>query len=202
MKQKRNFLATLAFAALAAGAATAVRSQSGNAWTSFFDGKSLASFNVVGDANWRIEDGAIVADKGSGFLTTKDSYGDFEMRVEFWADDDANSGIFIRCSDLQKINAATCYEVNIFDKRPEAIYGTGAIVDVAKVDPMPKAGGKWNVFEITAKGSRLSVVMNGQKTADADNGKLANGPFALQYAPGVVKDKGVIKFRKVELRRL
>lgn len=177
--------------------------QSGPAWTSVFDGRNLDAFTPIGDANWRIEDGAVVADKGSGFLVTKASYGDFEMRVEFWADDDANSGVFIRCSDVKTINAANSYEVNIFDKRPEAIYGTGAIVDLAKVDPMPKAGGKWNVFEITAKGPVFSVVFNGQKTVDnARDAKFASGPFALQYAPGVVKDKGVIKFRKVEIRPL
>ena len=51
-----------------------------------------------------------------------------------------------------KIDSKVCYEVNIFDKRPDPTYGTGAIVDVAKVDPMPKAGGKWNTFEITAQG--------------------------------------------------
>ncbi len=192
-----------ALAALAAGIATLADAQSGGSWITILDGKGVDGFTVVGDANWRIEDGLLVADKGSGFLVTRNAYGDFEMRVEFWADDDANSGIFIRCAEPQKITGATCYEVNIFDKRPETIYGTGAIVDVAKVDPMPKAGGRWNLFEITAKGSRLSVTLNGQKTVDGvENAKLSNGPFALQYAPGVVKDKGVIKFRKVELRPL
>jgi hypothetical protein len=93
--------------------------------------------------------------------------------------------------------------VNIYDKRPDPTYGTGAIVDLAKVDPMPKAGGKWNVYEITAKGPTFTLILNGQKTVDgAEDRKFASGPFALQYAPGVVKDKGVIKFRKVELKPL
>jgi len=173
-------------------------------WTALFDGKSMdANFTKVGDANWRIEDGAIVADKGSGFLLTKNSYKDFQIRVEFWADEDANSGIFLRCSDPTKITQDTAYEANIFDKRPEAIYGTGAIVGVAKVDPMPKAAGKWNTYEITAKGPSLTVMLNGQKTADnVQDAKFASGPIALQFAPGVVKDKGVIKFRKVEIKQL
>jgi hypothetical protein len=68
---------------------------------------------------------------------------------------------------------------------------------------MPKAAGKWNTYEITAKGESLTVIFNGQKTADnVQNGKFANGPIALQFAPGVVKDKGVIKFRKVEIKPL
>ena len=93
--------------------------------------------------------------------------------------------------------------MNIYDQRPEPIYGTGGIVNVAKVDPMPKAGGKWNTFEITAKGSQLTVVLNGVKTADVQDSKYAQGPFALQFgnrandAPG-----GVIKWRKVQIKPL
>ena len=76
----------------------------------------------------------------------------------------------------EKIDAKNCYEVNIFDKRPDPTYGTGAIVDVAKVDPMPKAGGKWNTYEITAKGSQLVVVLNGHKTVDVQDIKARRRP--------------------------
>jgi hypothetical protein len=178
------------------------RAQS-DGWIVLFDGKNLDHFNKVGDANWRLEEGAVVADKGVGFLVSKESYTDFQMRAEFWADEDVNSGIYIRCTDQQKISTDTAYEVNIYDKRPEPIYGTGAIVNIGKVDPMPKAAGKWNTYEITAKGPEFTVVLNGQKTVDgAKDEKFKSGPFALQYGAGVVKDKGVIKFRKVEIKRL
>jgi hypothetical protein len=194
-------LAVIAGAALLA--APHAHAQSSDGWTVLFDGKSLDAFNPIGDANWRIEDGAVVADKGTGFLVTKQPYGDFQLRAEFWADEDANSGIYIRCSDPQKITAENCYEVNIFDKRPDPLYGTGAIVGLAKVEPMPKAAGKWNVYEVTAKGPEFTVILNGQKTVDgAKDAKFARGPIALQNAPGVVKDKGVIKFRKVEIKPL
>jgi Domain of Unknown Function (DUF1080) len=175
-------------------------SQADAGWVTLLDGANMGDWNRVGDANWRVVDGAVQADKktgeGSAFLVSKNSYKDFQIRAEFWADDDANSGIFIRCADPQKIGAANSYEVNIFDKRPDPSYGTGAIVNFAKVDPMPKAGGKWNVFEITAKGSQLIVILNGQKTVDIQDSKFAAGPFALQYAAGV------IKFRKVQIKPL
>jgi len=173
----------------------------GSGWQTLFDGKNLDSFDRVGNANWRIEEGLVVADQGNGFLVTKGSYTDFEIRTEFWADDDANSGIFIRMSDRAKINSQTSYEVNIFDRRPDPTYGTGAIVGVAKVSPMPKAGGRWNVYEIVAQGDHFVVTLNGQRTVDVRDGRHAAGPFALQYAPGG-HDAGVIKFRKVEVRPL
>ena len=86
--------------------------------------------------------------------------------------------------------------MNIFDHRPDPTYGTGAIVNFVEVDPMPKAGGKWNIFEITAKGRHLVVVLNGQKTVDYRNGLFAEGPFTLQHGAGV------IKFRKVAIKPL
>jgi Domain of Unknown Function (DUF1080) len=172
-------------------------------WVTLFDGKNLDNWNKIGDANWTLADGAVTADKGSGFLVSKNSYGNFELRAEFWVDDDANSGIFIRCTDPDKVTGTNAYEVNIFDKRPDPTYGTGAIVNVAKVEPMPKAGGKWNVYDITAKGPEFTVILNGQKTVDgAKDAKFANGRIALQYGEGAVKGKGVVKFRKVEIRPL
>jgi len=176
-------------------------------WVTLIDGQAgLNNWNQAGDANWRAEGGAIVADRGKiGYLVSRNSYTDFEIRAEFWAETDTNSGIFIRCADPQKITAASCYEVNIWDIRPEPKYATGGIVDVATV-PVPliyKAGGKWNTFEITAKGSRLVVKFNGVTTVDIHDRKLASGPFALQYGPGVKGAQGgPIKWRKVQIRSL
>ena len=75
--------------------------QAGGEWTTLFDGKTLKGWDVVGDANWEVADGVIQANKGTGFLVTPVPYRDFQITVEFWVTDDANSGIFIRCSDPQ-----------------------------------------------------------------------------------------------------
>ena len=178
----------------------------GSGWTTLIDGdKGMDNFVRVGDANWRTEDGAIVADKGKGgFLMSKESYGDFQLRIEFWAAHDANSGIYMRCSDPKNLTDKTCYEANIFDQRPDQTYATGGIVHRGKVMQPVKAGGKWNVYELTAKGSTMTVVLNGTKTSEISNVEFPRGPIALQYgtlppsgAPG-----GVIKFRKVQIRSL
>jgi Domain of Unknown Function (DUF1080) len=169
-------------------------------WVTLLDSTKMGDWDEVGKANWAMKDGALTVDKLDGkdlsYLVTRTPYKDFQIKAEFWADDDVNSGIFLRCQDPKKIDAKLCYEVNIFDKRPDPSYGTGAIVDVAKVDPMPKAGGKWNTFEITAHGPHLIVVLNGQTTADVQDTRLANGPFALQYG------SGVLKWRKVQVKAL
>jgi Domain of Unknown Function (DUF1080) len=174
--------------------------QNEGGWITLVDSTKMGDWDEVGKANWAMKDGALTADKLDGkdlsYLVTKDSYKDFQIRAEFWVSDDANSGIFIRCEQPKSIGAKTCYEVNVYDQRPDPSYGTGAIVDVAKVDPMPKAAGKWNIYEITAQGPHLTVVLNGQKTADVEDSKHLSGPVALQYGSGVVK------FRKVQIKPL
>ena len=50
------------------------RAQSEAGWIVLFDGKSLDNWNQIGDANWKLDDGVVIADKGNGFLISKNSY--------------------------------------------------------------------------------------------------------------------------------
>jgi len=166
----------------------------GAEWRTLFDGSSLAGWTQVGDANWQLRDGAVAADSGTGFLLTASSYADFDLDLEFWVTPDANSGVFLRCANPSEIGAATCYEVNIFDRRPDPTYRTGAIVDVAPPKVALETGDKWNHYEISARGRHLVVKLNGETTVDTNDDKLESGPFALQYGAGRVM------FRNVRIR--
>jgi len=196
---QRALAGALALAAAIFISAPAI-AQEGPGWTVLLDNTKMGDWDQVGETNWRLEDGAVVADKkpekGTAHLVTKSKYKDFEIYAEFWASDDANSGIFLRCENPKSPGAKTCYEVNIYDKRPDPSYGTGAIVYHAEVNPMPKAGGRWNTFHIIAKGRDITVMLNGQQTAKARTGLHTEGPFTLQYGAGV------IKFRKVAVKPL
>ena len=52
-------------------------------WQTLLDGSNMSEFNPIGNANWRVSDGTVQADQGVGFLVSKQSFADFEMRVEF-----------------------------------------------------------------------------------------------------------------------
>jgi hypothetical protein len=178
-------------------------------WVTLFNGKNLDNWDTIGTANWRLEKGVAVADKGNGFLVSKKDYTNYKLRVEFWYSEDANSGVFLHCTDPKTVSGKTSYEVNLWDTRPVKEYGTGAIVDLVKVDPMPLAAGKWGYYEITVKDQVYTVVLNGKKTADGVKGPLfPTGRIALQHgnglkgADGVVNDHGVVKFRKVMIKPL
>lgn len=165
-----------------------------NGWQTLFDGSSLDAFNPLGTANWQLGDGAVSATSGSGFLVSKQSYADFELTLEFWVDEPANSGVFIRCSDPTNVVDTNCYEVNIFDTRPDQTYRTGGIVHIAAPSSVIMTGGKWNTYRIRAEGTRLRVELNGTQTVDVRDEQFSRGPIALQYGTGTVG------FRNVRIR--
>ncbi|NOT27914.1 MAG: DUF1080 domain-containing protein [Acidobacteria bacterium] len=174
---------------------TTVLAQAGGGWKTLLAGTNMDGWNPIGMANWRVVDGAVQSDNGmGGFLVSKDSYGDFELRADVWVTPDANSGIFIRCGNPKEVTAMNAYEVNIYDMRPDQTYRTGGIVDIAKPTSVINTGNKWNTLEITAKGSRLIVRLNGTQTVDVMDTKHARGPIALQAGIGTVK------FRNVQIR--
>lgn len=190
----------LALALLGAELAGCASHGNSGKWNTLIDGSNgLEHFQRAGDGNWQAVDGTIQASQGKSmsYIVSKTVYSDFRIRVEFWASDDANSGVFLRCQNPTEISAENCYEANIFDQRPDPTYGTGAIVLLAKApDPMPKAGGKWNTYDITMNGAHLTLVLNGVTTVDIEDAKLAGGHVALQWA------SGTIKFRKVQIQPL
>jgi Domain of Unknown Function (DUF1080) len=174
---------------------------SGPGWITLIDGENgLQNWNRTGDGNWRAADGAIQIDsktnKDAAFLYSRNSYTDFEMYVEFWADEAANSGVFYRITNTKIINTKGGYEVQIFDKNPP--YPTASLVNVAQAAPVPafKAAGRWNTFTISVQGPRMIIKMNGEQSVDVNNSVFPTGPIGLQY------NSGTVKFRKLMIRAL
>jgi len=166
-------------------------------WQTLLNGSDLSGWNVVGDANWRVEGRAARADRSTAasFLVSEDSFGDFDLELEFWVDTEANSGVFLRCQDPGTITDTSCYEANIFDTRPDQTYRTGSIVNVAEPAEFVYTGGQWNRLQITADGTRLRVTLNSRAMVDTKDSRLSSGPIALQYAAGTVM------FRNVRIRQ-
>ena len=201
----KRWVATLSvFAAVLITGCAGMMSEMGG-WTTLLDGSNpstLENWNRIGDANWRVVDGAVVANAGKGgSLVTKNSYKDFQIRAEFFVDATTNSGIYVRGIDPNKLGSSTSYEVNINDERLDG-YGTGAITGFAKVSPMPKAAGKWSTLLVTAKGNTIVVELNGAKTVELNDSKFAQGSIGLQYGADPKATGGAIKWRKVQIKPL
>jgi hypothetical protein len=156
-------------------AAVSVFAQTG--FVALFDGKDLDKWQP-GYTNWTIENGTIaLKDRTDGrehndnYLWTKQQYGDFILEVEFKAPADrANSGIFLRTSDIQD-PVYTGIEVQVGHASPAgqlARNSVGGLYDlVAPVKDAQKPN-EWNMYVITCRGPRVTVDLNGERTAEAD----------------------------------
>ncbi len=124
---------------------------------------------------------------------------------------DSDSGIYLRGSSKSQVNiwcwpigSGEVYGYRMDDKLPPAVR--------AGVTPRGNADrdvGEWNAFELTMKGDRLTVVLNGVTVLE--NAQLpgipAKGPLALQHH-GSKKDgvwsspPSLVQFRNVYVREL
>jgi hypothetical protein len=195
---RRSFCAAalLLTASTAVGCAAPAKPAASAGWTTLLDASMLDRWRRVGDANWRVANGVIQADRGNGYLVSPGPFANLQLGAEFWVDEKANSGVFLRCQDPGNITPATAYEVNIWDTSPNAGFGTGSIVTLAKTPETFKAAGRWSTLWIHAQGPLLAVVLNDVPTVTLHDRKHASGPIALQYAAGLVR------FRKVVVRSL
>jgi hypothetical protein len=166
-------------------------------WVTLFDGTDLSHFNMLGDAQWNIVDDYVEADGYErSYLVTKASYSDFQLKVEFWPSPDANSGVYIRCQNPEKVEAESGYEINIYDTNENPDNRTGSVIHFAPPIAAIEAGGKWNTYEITAEGSHIVVHLNGTLVADLEDESYSAGPIALQ------NNGGLIRFRDVQVKPL
>ena len=137
------------------------------------------------------------ADSGAGFLVTEDSYADFELSLEFWVNEPANSGIFVRCADPASVTDTNSYEVNIYDTRADQTYRTGRNRTHSLTNERDRCGrapGIPTKLQPRAHGSWSHSTALGWW--DVEDTQYADGPIALQYGAGIVK------FRNVRIRPL
>lgn len=186
------FLVGIAGFTMAPGA----RAQAGAGWTTLFNGKNLDNWVVTGNANWKVVNGYIEADMPRGFLLTKESYRDFELRADIWATPDSNGGVLFRITDAKDPGIQNGYELNVNDNRKDQTGRTGSIVNVAKPLVKVDSASRWMTIEIMARGNHMTAKLDGKLTAEADDAQYASGPVALQAAGGLVR------YRNVQIREL
>lgn len=168
-------------------------------WVQLFDGETLFGWQTVGDAEWQATDG-VVRTKGDkpGFLMTTSEFADYELSVDFLADKDANSGIFLRTPLAPTDPAADCYELNIAPG--DNPFPTGSLVARKKIESQKVASDQedeWHTFLVTASGGKVTVDLDGERVLAYDDPK----PVAMGHI-GLQSNRGAVAFRNVRLRPL
>ncbi|MCE2790930.1 MAG: DUF1080 domain-containing protein [Planctomycetota bacterium] len=164
-------------------------------WLSLFDGKTLYGWKAESTVDWQVVDGEIRASGGLvGLLRTTSQFGDYRLRLEFRAEPETNSGIFLRTSPQPRDPAADCYELNIAP--PNNPFPTGSFVgrEKAKVEFGALVADAWHQLEVLAEGGRFLVTIDGQEMLAYNDPKpLGRGYIGLQF------NQGAVAFRKIAL---
>ncbi len=124
---------------------------------------------------------------------------------------DSDSGIYLRGSAKAQVNiwAWPIGSGEVYGYRTDAKMPAAVRAGVTPLRNADRDIGAWNTFEITMRGSRLTVVLNGEPVIrDADlPGVPARGPIALQHH-GARKDgvwtspPSLVQFRNIAIREL
>ena len=166
---------------------------------SLFNGEDLEGWQVHGTERWYVENGELVCESGPdaeyGYLTTAQTFRDFDLTVDFKQEADGNSGVFFRSSVEGTVVTGWQAEVappGLFSGGIYESYGRGWLV---QPDPALDAAlkmGDWNTLRVRAVGDRVTTWLNGTRMVDFEDEKIgeAEGSIALQ-----IHDGGGIKVR-------
>ena len=160
---------------------------------------------------------AVVAFGGGGNLLSAAEYADFVLRFEFKLEDGSNNGLCIRCPLAWSDLAYSGTELQIIDNRSERYaniqpwqkHGSLYHVFPARTGYL-KPAGEWNAQEVTAKGSKIKVVLNGETILDVDTHTVKDRRILAKH-PGLNRKSGHIgflghnepvAFRNIRIKRL
>ncbi len=126
--------------------------------TVLFDGKDLSRWHGNnGPAEWTVENGYVQVKPGSGYITTKEEFGDFQLHVEFSEPNPphgdsqgrGNSGVFLH----------NRYEIQVLDGYHNPTYADGITASIyGQYPPLVNAcrkPGEWQTYDILFFGPRF-----------------------------------------------
>ncbi len=125
---------------------------------------------------------------------------------------DSDSGVFLRGQGRSQVNI-WCWPIGsgeMYGYRMDKSMPAAVLAGVTPKTNADKDLGEWNTFEITMRGDRVSVKLNGQQVLE--NAQLpgipARGPIALQHHGGKDEDgnwsspPALVQFRNIAIKEL
>jgi hypothetical protein len=124
---------------------------------------------------------------------------------------DSDSGIYLRGASKAQVNI-WCWPIGsgeVYGYRTDANMPAAVRAGVTPTRNADRDIGAWNTFEITMRGSRLDVVLNGEHVIAAAElpGVPGEGPIALQHH-GAKKDgmwvspPSLVQFRSISIKQM
>jgi len=179
-----------------------LRSHEGAGFNSIFNGSDFAGW--AGPVNeYEIVEGALRCQpKKGGTIYTKEEYTDFVARLEFKLPPGGNNGLAIRYPGQGDAAYGGMCELQVLDDNYEK--ATGSEIDprqahgsaygmVAAARGYQHPIGAWNFEEVTVKGSKIKVELNGTVILDCDLSTVKNFMHDTPH-PGKDRTKGNFGF--------
>ncbi len=210
-----------------------------NGWRLLWDGTDTgqwrgAKLDSFPDKGWEIENGVLsVLSSGGeearagGDIVTKETFSDFELKVDFKLSESANSGIkYYVDTELNKAEgSAIGLEYQILDdaRHPDAKLGNhegsrtlASLYDLimAKPDKPARPIGEWNQATIISKNNSVSHWLNGVKVLEYERGSpefrklVAESKYKIwpnfgeaEQGPILLQDHGdLVSFRNIKIK--
>lgn len=196
-------------------------------WRPLFDGRTTAGWRgyrsqSVSDG-WQVVDGALVrVGDGAGDIVTTDTFGDFELALEWKVESGGNSGVFYRGTEDGRYVWETALEMQVLDDAGHAdgeseLTSAGSLFGLY---PAPRGvvrpAGEWNEARVLMRGNHGEHWLNGVKLLEYEVGspdwnariaasKFATMPRFARAAAGHIglQDHGDrVEFRNIRVRAL
>jgi hypothetical protein len=170
-------------------------------FVSLFDGKTLDGWTLHGKsgAGYGVTNGVIYCARGGGGnLFTEKEFSDFVLRLQFKLEPGGNNGVGIR-APLEGDAAYNGMEIQVLDdKAPKHAtikpwQFNGSVYNVVPAKNGTAKIGEWNDYEITAKGRKIKVVLNGRTIVDTDLNDV-HDPETVEKHPGIFRERGHVGF--------
>ena len=187
-------------------------------FVSLFDGKSLDGWTLAAKhgAGYGVTNGVIYcAEGGGGNLFTEKEFSDFVLRLQYKLEPGGNNGVGIR-APLEGDAAYNGMEIQMLDdKAPKHAtikpwQFNGSVYNIVPAKNGTPKIGEWNDYEITAKGRKIKVVLNGRTIVDTDLNDV-HDPATIEKHPGMFRDRGhvgflghndYVEFRNIRIKEL
>jgi hypothetical protein len=167
--------------------------------------------------NWELDKEGVVAlepragesgwTRYDAYLWLSGEYKDFECEFDYKVQKGGNSGFYLHVGDVKK-PVETGIEVQIYDsgskKEGDKLtdHDSGGIIPgLPPMKNTAKPAGEWNHFQVTAKGDKLTVKLNGEVVNEVD---MTQGGLKSRPATGAIgfQDHGLpLALRNFKIRK-
>ncbi len=195
-------------------------------WRLLFDGRTTAGWRGYRTATlsdgWQVVDGALTRVGPGGDIVSEDTFGDFELRIDWNVSPGGNSGIFFRAVETTDAVWQNSPELQILDDAahrdgltPETSAGSNYALHPPTQNAVRPAG-EWNETRLIVRGAHVEHWLNGVKTvtyelwSDDWKARVAASKFRDTPSYGLARSGRIalqdhgdrVAFRNIKIRPL